>query len=130
MNKNVVLKECKGFEEDNHLYLKLVYEYEDEHGVCELIIPKLDLEIRTDYLPNILHDVTTNSHDKYFVDWENHIFSLSTPDVTVNKNDKPSTYQNVFYVVSPVKENIHEMTLAEIEKKLGYKIKLVSEETV
>lgn len=30
MNKNVVLKERKVFEEDNLLYLKPAYEYEDE----------------------------------------------------------------------------------------------------
>lgn len=130
MNKNVVLKECKGFEEDNHLYLKLVYEYEDEHGVCELIIPKLDLEIRANALPHITCDNTTDSHVNCFVDWGNHIFSLSTSDVTVIKNGKSLTYADSFYVINTLKENPHEMTLAEIEKKLGYKVKLVSEETV
>lgn len=122
MNKNVVLKERKVFEEDNRLYLKLVYEYEDEHGVYELIIPKLYLEIRTDYLPIINHDLN------YYINRCSNIYILLRDDVAVRKNGVTLTAEKAAYVINTLKEKPKEMTIAEIEKKLGYKVKLVSEE--
>lgn len=130
MNKKVILKERKVFEENNRLYLKLVYEYEDELGIHELIIPKLDLEIRTDYLPLIRYDSYVDPMDilNYYINRESDCFNLLRDDVTVRKNGETLMCENVAYVINTLKENSHEMTLAEIEKKLGYKIKLVSEE--
>lgn len=131
MNKNVILKERKVFEEDNHLYLKLVYEYEDERGVHELIIPKIDLEIRTDQLPVITdkHEFTLySSIMNYEIKRGSDNFRLLRDDVIVRKNGNRFIYPNTAYVVNTIKENPHEMTIAEIEKKLGYKVKLVSEE--
>lgn len=131
MNKNVVLKERKVFEEDNRLYLKLVYEYEDEHGVYELIIPKLDLEIRTDYLPNIHHDfhVGPMAILDYYINRDSDTFYLLRDDVAVRKNGVTLIEKKAAYVINTLKEKPQEMTIAEIEKKLGYKIKLVSEES-
>lgn len=51
--ERAILKRHKVFEEDNNLYLELVYEYEDKYSVHELIIPKIELDIRTDCAPNI-----------------------------------------------------------------------------
>ena len=131
MNKNVVLKERKVFEEDSRLYLKLVYEYEDEHGVYELIIPKLDLEIRTDYLPIIRRDFYASPMDisNYYINRDSDTFILSQDDVDVRKNDVTLTAEKAAYVINTLKEKPKEMTIAEIENKLGYKVKLVSEES-
>ena len=123
MNKKVILKERNIFEKDNHLYLKLVYEYEDDYGIHELIIPKLDLEIRTDYLPIINHDLN------YYINRSSYSFILLRDDVTVRKNGVTLECERAAYVVNTIKENPHEMTLSEIEKKLGYKVKLVSEDS-
>lgn len=133
MNKNVVLKERKVFEEDNLLYLKLVYEYEDEHGVYELIIPKLDLKIRTDCLPTINHNHKYFSGPldifNYYIDRYSDRFLLLRDDVAVRKNGVTLTAENAAYVINTLKEKSKEMTITEIEKKLGYKVKLVSEES-
>lgn len=129
MNKNVILKERKVFEEDNHLYLKLVYEYEDERGVHELIIPKIDLEIRTDHLPIINLDSYAGPMDilNYYINRYTDVFRLFRDDVTVRKNGERYVCPNAAYVINTLKEKPKEMTIAEIEKKLGYKVKVVSE---
>lgn len=130
MNKKVILKERKVFEKDNHLYLKLVYEYEDDHGIHELIIPKLDLEIRTDCLPIIEHDSYAGPMDilNYYINRDSDTFNLLQDDVAVRKKGVTLMCENAAYVTNTLKEKPKEMTIAEIEKKLGYKVKLVSEE--
>lgn len=130
MEKHVFLKDYKVFEKYNRLYLKLVYEYEDDHGIYELIIPKIDLEIRTDFLPTIGHDSYTGPMDilNYYVNSFYHTFSLLRDDVEVKKNGETLTCEKAAYVINTLKEKRKEMTIAEIEKKLGYKVKLVSEE--
>lgn len=129
MNKNVVLKERKVFEEDNHLYLKLVYKYEDDRGIHELIIPKLDLEIRTDHLPIINHDSCVGPMDilNCYINRYTDVFRLFRDDVIVRKNGERHMCPNAAYVINTLKEKPKEMTIAEIEKKLRYKVKVVSE---
>lgn len=131
MKENVVLKERKVFEEGNRLYLKLVYEYEDDHGVYELIIPKIDLEIRTDLLPTIENNYPWTGPitlELYKIRLGSNIFDLLLSDVAVKKNGETLTCEKAAYVVNTLKEKRKEMTIAEIEKKLGYKVKLVSED--
>lgn len=131
MNKNVILKEHKVFEEDNCLYLKLVYEYEDDHGVYELIIPKIDLEIRTDLLPAIVNDKSCTGSTTltfYKIRLGSNIFDLLRGDVEFKKNGKTLTCEKAAYAVNILKEKPQEMTIADIEKKLGYKVKLISED--
>lgn len=129
MNKNVVLKKHETFMKNGRLYLKLVYEYEDDHGAYELIIPKIDLEIRTYDLPIIIHDSYAgpmNILDCYIKRYSD-TFTLLPDDVEVKKNGETHTCKQVAYVTNTLKEKPQEMTIAEIEKKLGYKVKLVSE---
>lgn len=131
MIKKVILKERKVFEKDNHLYLKLVYEYEDDRGIHELIIPKIDLEIRTDCLPTINCDSCLGHMDilNYYINRYTDTFILSRDDVAVRKNGVTLICENAAYVKNTLKEKPQEMTLAEIEKKLGYKVELVSEDS-
>lgn len=131
MNKNVVVKKHETFIENNRLYLKLVYEYEDDHGVYELIIPKIDLDIRTDFLPAIEnYEPWTGSTTLTFykIRLGSNIFDLLRGDVEFKKNGKTLTCEKAAYAVNILKEKPQEMTIAEIEKKLGYKVKLVSED--
>lgn len=131
MNKNVVVKKHETFIENNRLYLKLVYEYEDDHGVYELIIPKIDLDICTDFLPAIKnYEPWTGPMviDYYKIRLGSNIFDLLRGDVEIKKNGETLTCEKAAYIVNILKEKPKEMTLAEIEKKLGYKVKLVSED--
>ncbi len=108
MKKNVFLKERKVFEESNHLYLKLVYEYEDDRGIHELIVPKIDLEIRTDLLPIINNEEWTSPIvlDYYKIKLGSNIFDLIRDDVEVKKNGDTFTCEKAAYVVNTLKKNI------------------------
>ncbi len=129
MIKNVILKEYKVFEKDNHLYLKLVYGYENDHGIYEIIIPKLDLEIRTDYIPDIFHDSCMGAMDipYCYIQRNSARFDLLQDDIIVVKNGETIKCEKAAYMHNTLKEKSTEMTIADIEKKLGYKVKLVSE---
>lgn len=129
MNKKVILKEHKVFEKDNHLYLKLVYEYENDNGIYELIIPKLDLEIRTDYIPDIFHDYCIGPMDisNCYIQRHSDKFNLLQDDIIVVKNGETIKCEKAAYIHNTLKEKHTEMTIADIEKKLGYKVKIVSE---
>lgn len=125
--KSLILKDKEIFIEDNRLYLKLVYEYENERGVHELIIPKIELQIRTDCIP-LINNFGPPLFDDYSVKWDSIEFKLSRDNVTIEKNGRTNICPKAAYVINTIKEKPREMTIAEIEKKLGYKIKLVSEE--
>lgn len=128
--EGAILKRHKVFEEDNNLYLELVYEYEDEYRVHELIIPKIVLDIRTDCAPNIHQENYVGlGTSKVSITCGFNTFDLSRVDVPIKKNGKTYVCENAAYVINTLKEKPKEMTLAEIEKKLGHKIKLVSEES-
>lgn len=129
MIKNVILKEYKVFEKDNHLYLKLVYGYENDHGIYEIIIPKLDLEIRTDYIPDIISDYYIGPMDisNCYIQRHSDKFNLLQDDIIVVKNGETIKCEKATYIHNTLEEKPTEMTIADIEKKLGYKVKLVSE---
>lgn len=131
MKKNVILKEHETFVENDRLFLKLIYEYEDDHGVYELIIPKIDLNIFTNFLPAIEPDFWTGPMDlkNYRIKLGFNFFDLLRSDVEVKKNGDTIICENAFYVTNTLKEKHKEMTIADIEKKLGYKVKLVSEDS-
>ena len=90
------------------------------------------MEIRTDCLPTISHDAYTGPMDilNYYINRYSDTFILLRDDVAVRKNGVTLKCEKAAYVINTLKEKPKEMTLAEIEKKLGYKIKLVSEEAV
>ena len=127
MQNNMFLKEKEVFVENNQLYLKLVYQYEDNIGMHELIIPKMELGINA----NITPCITTEGHyihTDYYASYYSNKFKLHISDIVIKKNGETHLCENAAYVINTIKEKPRELTLSEIEKKLGYKIKLVSED--
>lgn len=110
MTKHVILKEHETFIEDGELYLRLIYKYEDAFGLHELMISKIKTDFREDYLPPIATSSTPNGVAKTKIVVGNHEYDFCL-----------SGYE--------VKDQPKEMTFAEIEKELGYKVKLVSEDS-
>lgn len=94
-------------------YLSAVCKYEDESGVYEMTIPKIRLP---------LHDpiIKQEYSNRYYGDRITVNIGFGDMDVIHDKKGNP------FYVKC-VKEKIHDMTLDEIEKKLGFKVRVVSE---
>lgn len=109
MTKHVILKEHKTFIEDGELYLRLIYEYEDVFGLHKLMISKIKTDFREDYLPPIVTPSTPLGLAETKIAVGNHRYDFCLSGYEIE--DRPK-----------------EMTLSEIEKKLGYKVKLVGED--
>lgn len=126
--KNVGLKNYELFEEYGSLYLALVYSYEAEDGEHELYLPKVYLGVHKDRLPTIdVEHSIFNNNPAVFANFGVHRFDLVKSGLIV-----PDKFGDTHLVEAPyanclVKEKKVEMTLEEIEKKLGHKIKIVSD---
>lgn len=104
-------------EDDNvrRYFIKGIWEYETKDGKYELTIPYISLSIKTGALPTIIGDQ------------EGNVFSVTTYGVRLQERylqierDEEGNY----YYIEELERFEKEMTLEEIEQKLGYKIKLV-----
>lgn len=101
-------------------YLRLKYIQETDSVVNEIIIPKYRLPIRT-------NDLIIRNEGYHGTSIEADIgfgyFPLEN-GVTEHSDGK-----EVIFTVKELKKKVHKMTVADIEKKLGYKIEIVSEES-
>lgn len=115
------LKNIELFEEAGQYYLKLKYILEDEHSVRELEIPKVKIQVNKNLYPHI-NCISQTIGDSIYDLYAGYGDCLPIlPGETAEAN-------HVYYTEKIIKEKRKEMTVAEIEKKLGYKIKIVSEE--
>lgn len=115
------------FKEDDRWYLKLVYKYEDKKGKHTVVIPKAALPFDQELIPNI---ITVPSYFSgvcerpYIECMESIVLYEGTCSLASERGLKdPGYYFDV--VTDPA---YREMTLDEIEKKLGYKVKIVNKE--
>lgn len=110
------LKQSTTYVEDGKIYLKLSYTYEGNDGTHEVIFPKIDLGFYTEQIPSI----------------ENHLPLYARIDncygdsFTLRDAETPGYRTQVCYFDKLIKPAVKEMTLEEIEKKLGYSVKIVN----
>lgn len=130
---NIGYEKCKHeltnielFEENGCYYLKLKYRLEREHCVEELEIPKAKLPFNKNVYPSVTYSECScdpindpRREESYLRTGFNNSLELRKGNVAEAKN--------VYCVVRTIEEKYTEMTVEEIEKKLGYKIKIVSE---
>ena len=118
--KKVEFKSIEVFEEVHNgikSYLaKIVIEAENEHRKVEITIPRIDLLVNTSHIPTISHELL---YGERFRDYTIDIFGSTLP---LRRDERG----NVYYE-KVIKEYPQKMTLAEVEKKLGHKIELVSD---
>lgn len=122
--KKVEFKSIEVFEEVHNgikSYLaKIVIEAENNHRKVEITIPRIDLLVNTSRVPTINHAFTLNSlYGERCRDYTIDIFGTILP---LRRDERG----NVYYE-KVIKEYPQKMTLAEVEKKLGHKIELVSD---
>ena len=115
------------FVEDGRWYLKLVYKYEDEKGKHTVVIPKVSLPFDQGHVPNI---VSVPSYcdvicDRPYIEFlREMVLYKGTCSLAIERGLKdPAYYFDV--ITEPA---YREMTLDEIEKKLGYKVKIINKE--
>jgi len=109
------LTDLQLYQENNKYYLSAKFFYEDKQGYYEASIPKIDLHISPDCEVNI-----SSGYDCFNVPYK-------IVDVDLGFGllyAKPFNEKGDFFTLTRLEEKVHEMTLDEIEKALGYKIKL------
>lgn len=117
---DIILGSVKLKKDERGYYLRLKYIQETDNAISEIIIPKYRLPIKTDDII-IRHDTCPCSEIEANIGFG--FFPLEN-GVTEHSDDK-----EVVFTVKELKKKVHKMTVADIEKKLGYKIEIVSEES-
>ena len=137
--KDVRLCDYEVYEENNRLFLSVAYSYTDDEGnKCEQHIPKIALPFFSKQLPDVITerrrycDRGAIEEILYFIKPFDHSGLECKPvmDYRVRNSDgEEHTFPCKLSVVSFIKEcATKKMTISEIEKKLGYKVEIVSEE--
>ena len=124
--KKVNFKSLEVYEEVHNgikSYLaKIVIEAETEHRKVEITIPRIDLLIDTTRVPRIdrpcISTISNSTFTARLSDYTIDIFGTALP----LRRDKAG---NVYYE-KVIEEYPRKITIEELEKKLGYKIELVS----
>lgn len=116
------LKEHVTYEENGELYLRLKYEIEDDHRIREVTIPKIVLGIIPSFTPGF--DIVESSD--YVVPYDRADVRLGAHTYTMEPI-RHGAYWDIFYLEEVTMYKPVEMTLEEIEEKLGYKVTIVSE---
>lgn len=120
--RNGKLKSLELYEEryngEMHHFLKGIWEYETVTGRYELTIPKIDLGNSFYEVPEI---TCISVRNDFFDICQVHQIPFRGTELPLRHDN----LENVYYV-EELEKFEKEMTLEEIEKKLGYKIKLVS----
>lgn len=124
---NVELTSIVPFKEDWRWYLELIYKYEDEQGKHTVVIPKAAIPFNQCSLPSInrLEPYYRCSLESPYIDCNNSMPLYDSVCDLANERGvkKPACYFDII-----TEYNTKEMTIDEIEKELGYKVKIISKE--
>lgn len=104
------IKDVKLVQEKETYYLDLTYECEDEKAVYVSNIPRVELPCLND---PYINDFGDNGAVIGFI---------GGVRLLIRQDQNGALFSKIL-----VEEKTHKMTVAEIEKKLGYKIEIVSE---
>ena len=125
--KNVKLVDATAYQDENgYWYMELQYEYEDESGAHRRYYPKVEFPFFCEKLPPEEFSSDRFGRDELTI-------SLFTNEAVVFRGNfsNPMTGQimsDVCVIDNLVKPAVHEMTIEEIEKELGYKVKIINKE--
>ena len=127
---NAELTSITPFKEDDRWYLKLVYKYEDKRGKHTVVIPKAAIpfvQTRVPY-PNSQIPYFPNSQfalEHPYIDCQDSMpLYEATCDLAIERGaEEPACYFDIITEYAS-----REMTLDEIEKELGYKVKIINKE--
>lgn len=115
----MTVKDLQLYKENNKWYLAAVFNYEDKKGYYEISVPKIELPIYNCQISNeSSYDVLYGYQNTAKVDFGFCVLNAIPVDA-----DKHET----LFTMKCIEEKIHPVTLTEIEKELGYRIKLKEE---
>ena len=129
--KNVELSSIIPFRENDYWSLKLIYKLNDEYGNKHIfIIPKASVPFVQECIPSINWDynyIGNGVVDKY--PYINGRSMIPLHDgIYINESEQGKVKLEGVYFDIITDYAIKEMTLNEIEKELGYKVKIVNQE--
>ena len=116
--------------------MELVYTYEAKDGTHRFTIPACELPVSQSLIAidvkNLRYydEFSTNNSSGFHFD----AFVVQRDDARLHKgyvdiiNDKDKRAVNVIWQDQLVNPRVEEMTIEEIEKKLGYKVKIINKE--
>lgn len=121
------IKDVQLVQEDSKLYLDITYELEDNKAIEELHIPRVEIPLFVGGYPAIERK-NDPDYDGLVPAWFplREVVCLNTGNDTKLKIHRDS--HGNYFTFKTIKEKTQEMTIAEIEKKLGHKIKIISED--
>lgn len=130
--KNAVVKTEKSeYSNNSKLFLHIIFEYETECGdIHEAIIPKIELPFANGVIPTITQSFRTMYEDVFpTIKIGDNEFPIRESSVRfTDQFNKVHEFNDAIFIDRIVKTKPREMTLSEIEKKLGHKVKIISEE--
>lgn len=101
------------------VFLSVTYDYKDSKGTHRVTIPKIYIPLENGFNVDFNRDSSS-------IDLDNHFLWLCKSDCTDSKGIKHENVCVIDEIIEPAKPK--KMTVADIEKQLGYKIEIVSEE--
>ena len=120
---NAKLSSILPFKEDGCWYLKLVYTYEDKKGKHMVVIPKASVPFVQGCVPYINRQYTLEL--PYINCCDTMTLHEAVSDTASKRGTK--TPACCFDIITEYASQ--EMTLDEIEKELGYKVKIINKES-
>lgn len=116
-NERLVKAELRSI--DSSYYMSLVYRYDAEDGVHQVQFPKIRVPI-PETIPCVSMERGFSGNKEFEIIWITNV-----PEEWIIKT-VPYEGRETTYIDELIEPAIHEMTVEEIEKKLGYKIKVIS----
>ena len=109
------------FKDGKSWYLKLIYEYENSKGKHVVIIPKAALPFTQEGLPPITNLASMDGAHSYMsCNCSMSLYKSDCALATERGIKDPGYYFDIVTEFKP-----REMTIYEIEKELGYKVKII-----
>lgn len=110
----MILHDLNLYKENDKYYLSAKLAHEDKAGFYEVSIPKIHLPVSS--------NISVNSTSSYYGDVAASIdFGFATLAV------EPYEGNNHYFTITCLEEKVHKMTLADIERELGYKVEIQEE---
>lgn len=122
-SRNARLKYCGAYTEKDSecVFLKLIYDYEDTEGLHRVIFPKVSTTFTTRYIPIISREEMFDIEPILTFEQSGNEFPILNAKVKEFDID-----DDVYFADKLIKPNTKEMTIEDIEKELGYKVKIVN----
>lgn len=129
--KNVKLTNLEAYKgNSDEWYLKIVYLYESEDGLHQRVFPRVIPPFPQHNIPvvNLDNDPFNDINDRdYLVCNDRMILRPGNYSVKLADGEVNLPQRSCMFDINLSNHGPKEMTLNEIEKKLGYKVKIVSE---